>query len=65
VTHTIPLAAMPLLHHTRSVRRASGLVQTPFGEVASVLGRVASDPETGSSMTSFGGRFLCAADPLR
>jgi hypothetical protein len=32
VTHTIPLAAMPLLHHTRSVRRASGLVQTPFTE---------------------------------
>jgi hypothetical protein len=26
VTHTIPLTAMPLLHHTRSVRRASGFV---------------------------------------
>ena len=33
VTHTIPHTPMLLLHHTRSVRRASGFVQTPVTEI--------------------------------
>jgi hypothetical protein len=43
VTQTIPLTAMPLLHHTRSVRRASGFVQTRKQE--SEIGRGEPDVE--------------------
>ena len=43
MTHTIPLTPMPLLHHTRSVRRASGFVQTRFWNLVTVFGRVTLD----------------------
>ena len=33
MTHANPLTTMPLLHLTRSVRRASGFVQTPFTDM--------------------------------